>query len=161
MPPWRIDATGLSVTRRTPKAELLRRLILDMLQLDGALRSHAEGMTAEQGQTPARWKVLTAAGCDVRTVPQIARRMGLTRQAVQRIANQLVRDGLAELVENPDHRGSPILRLTDRGTAIDDAICDRHARWSNRVARKLDGAKLKTALEAIEEVLATVEERQE
>jgi len=147
------------VTRRTPKAELLRKFILDMLQLDGVLRSHAEGMTAMHGQTPARWKVLTAAGCDVRTVPQIARRMGLTRQAVQRIANQQVEDGLATFVENPDHRGSPILRLTDEGTAVDDAISDRHARWSNQVARKLDESTMKVALKAIQDLLACVEER--
>ncbi len=149
----------MPVTRRSPKAELLRQLILDMLQLDGALRSHAEGMTAMHGQTPARWKVLTAAGCDVRTVPQIARRMGLTRQAVQRIANQLVEDGLATFVENPDHRGSPILRLTEEGIAVDDAISDRHARWSNQVVRKLDGRKMNVALEAIHELLACVEDR--
>ena len=136
----------MPVTKRTPKAELLRQFILDMLQLDGAMRSHGEAMTARHGQTPARWNVLTAAGCDVRMVPQIARRMGLTRQAVQRIANQLVQDGLATFVENPDHRGSPILRLTDEGTAIDDAISDRHARWSNQVARKLDERKMKVAV---------------
>ncbi len=149
----------MGVTRRSPKAELLRQLILDMLQLDGALRFRAEGMTAMHGQTPARWKVLTAAGCDVRTVPQIARRMGLTRQAVQRIANQLVEDGLATFVENPDHRGSPIVRLTGEGTAIDDAISDRHARWSNQVVRKLDERKMKVALDAIHDLLACVEDR--
>ncbi len=149
----------MPVTKRTSKAELLRQFLLDMLQLDGALRSHAEGMTAMHGQTPARWKVLTAAGCDVRTVPQIARRMGLTRQAVQRIANQLVKDGLATFVENPDPRGSPILRLTDEGTAVDDAISDRHARWSNQVVRKLDERKMKVALEAIHDLLACVEDR--
>jgi DNA-binding MarR family transcriptional regulator len=149
------------LTKRTPRAELLRQLILDMLQLDGALRRRAEGMTAEQGQTPARWKVLTAAGCDVRTVPQIARRMGLTRQAVQRIANQLVEDGLAEFVDNPDHRASPILRLTDRGVAIDDAISDAHACWSNRIARRLDTRRMETALEAIRDLLRVVESDRE
>ena len=137
---------------------MLRQLILDILQLDGALRGRAESMTAEHDQTPARWKVLTAAGCDVRTVPQIARRMGLTRQAVQRIANQLVKDSLAEFVENPDHRGSPILRLTERGVAVDDAICERHAKWSNRVVRKLDASRLEIALETIRDLLARVEQ---
>ncbi len=148
----------MPVTKRNPKAELLRQFILDMLQLDGALRSHAEGMTAMHGQTPARWKVLTAAGCDVRTVPQIARRMGLTRQAVQRIANQLVEEGLARFAENPDHRGRPILRLTDEGTAIDDGISDLHARWSNQVARKLDERKMKVALDVLRDLLACVED---
>ena len=62
-------------------------------------------------------------------------------------------------LENPDHRGSPILRLTDEGTAVDDAISDRHARWSNQVARKLDERTMKVALKAIQDLLACVEER--
>ncbi len=145
------------VTRRTANAELLRQFILDLLRLEGALRRHTEGLTAEQSETPARWKVLTAAGCDVHTVPQIARRMGLTRQAVQRIANQLTEDGLAKFVENPDHRSSPILELTDDGRELDDAICDAHARWSNRVSRKLDPRKLETAIRLMGELLEIVE----
>ena len=146
------------MTKRTPKAELLRQLILDMLQLDGAMARRAEAITAEQGQTTARYKVLTAAGCDVRTVPQIARRMGLTRQGVQRIANQLVEDGLARFVANPDHRASPILALTRRGAAVDDAISDSHARWSNRLAKKLDGKRLEMALEGVRDLLDAVEQ---
>ena len=134
------------MTRRTPKAELLRQFLLEMLELQGQLARHAEGMTAEYSQTPARWKVLTAAGCDLRTVPQIARRMGMTRQGVQRIANQLVEDGLAAFATNPHHRSSPVLELTAEGTAVDDAICEAHAEWSNGVARRLDAAKLEAAI---------------
>lgn len=136
-------------TKRTRKSELLRQLQLDLLQLQGELGRHAEGMTAAVDQTPARWKVLTAAGCDIRTVPQIARRMGLSRQAVQRIANHLVEKGLARFVANPDHRASPILQLTERGAAIDDAICEEHARWSNRISRKLETKQLESAIVAI------------
>ncbi|WP_431233534.1 MarR family transcriptional regulator [Mycolicibacterium psychrotolerans] len=52
------------------------------------------------------------------TVPQAARRLGVTRQAVQRVANELVDDLLVELASNPDHRTSPLCRLTDDGRRI-------------------------------------------
>ena len=39
----------------------------------------------------------------------------MTRQAVQRVANELVGDGLMDLDANPDHRTSPLLRLTKAG----------------------------------------------
>jgi DNA-binding MarR family transcriptional regulator len=144
------------VTRRSPKAELLRLFLLEMLELEGQLARHTEGMTSEYSQTPARWKVLTAAGCDVRTVPQIARRMGMTRQGVQRIANQLVEDGLAEFAANPHHRSSPVLKLTPEGTAVDDAICEAHARWSNGVARQLDADKLEAAIDTFRTLITIV-----
>ena len=128
-----------------------------MLELDGQLKRETEAMTAARGQTPSRWKVLTAAGCEVRTVPQIARRMGMTRQGVQRIADQLVGDGLAEYVDNPDHRSSPHLRLTAAGRAIDDALADDHARWSNRVARRLDGDALADAAATVRALGAAVD----
>ncbi|MCP3981110.1 MAG: winged helix-turn-helix transcriptional regulator [bacterium] len=137
------------VARATPRTELLRRFLLDWTQLDGELRRHVERLTARHGQTPARWKVLTAAGCDIRTVPQIARRMGLTRQAVQRIANQLVDEKLATFDENPDHRASPILSLTPHGQTLDDAICSDHAAWRDRISRRLDASALRSAIETL------------
>ena len=65
---------------------------------------------------------------------------------------------MTTFVENLDHQGGPILRLTDEGTAVDDAISDRHARWSNQAARKLDERKMKVALDAIQDLLACVED---
>jgi len=49
------------------------------------------------------------------TVPNVARRRGVTRQHVQALVNPLLEDGLVEAVENPAHRRSPLMRLSARG----------------------------------------------
>lgn len=52
------------------------------------------------------------------TVPTIARRLGLARQSVQRVVNDLAEAGLVTLEDNPDHRRSPLVSLTDAGRAV-------------------------------------------
>jgi DNA-binding MarR family transcriptional regulator len=76
-------------------------------------------LAAEEGLTSARWQVLGAISLAERplTVPQIARRMGLTRQSVHPTVARLVHDGLLELVPNADHRRSQLVSLTEDGRA--------------------------------------------
>ena len=51
------------------------------------------------------------------TVPQIARTRPTSRQRMQRLADELAADGLAEFVDNPRHRRSKLVRLTPDGEA--------------------------------------------
>jgi DNA-binding MarR family transcriptional regulator len=71
------------------------------------------------------------------TVPQIARRMVLTRQAVQASVNRLVDDTMAETSENPDHRRSPLVRLTKLGSQKYAAVDRRQIRWINELSAGL------------------------
>lgn len=123
------------MTQRTQKAEALRELTLNLLELESAMQDKAVELTRPYGQTPARWKVLTASVENRLTVPQIARRMGLTRQAVQTIAHALVKEQLAEFIENPDHKSSPYLQPTAKGKKLDDNITRKYVEWSNRFAK--------------------------
>jgi DNA-binding MarR family transcriptional regulator len=123
----------------------------------GSLERHGIALTKPFAQTPGRWQVLSAAWGEARSVPQIARRMGLTRQAVQRIANLLVADGLATFVPNPAHRGSPIVQLTARGVATVTKVNAAQASWVNRVARRLDGRRLAAAASTLEEVVTLLD----
>ncbi len=90
-------------------------IIADIYELAGCLRKRGDDIAAKIGQTQTRWQVMSAASGQPMSVPQIARRLGLTRQAVQRTADLLVGEGLAGYVGNPDHRASPHLILTKRG----------------------------------------------
>jgi DNA-binding MarR family transcriptional regulator len=51
------------------------------------------------------------------TVPQMARARPVSRQYIQLLVNELEADGLVELYENPAHRRSRLVRLTDAGRA--------------------------------------------
>ena len=74
-------------------------------------------MTKKLGLTSARWKViaviaLSSAGV---TVPGIARVLGQSRQAVQRITDVMVKDGLLEYTANPKHKKSSLVVLSASG----------------------------------------------
>lgn len=135
---------------------LLPLIVADVFELAGRIREGGEAIANSVGQTQARWQVMSAASCGPRTVPQIARRLGVTRQNVQRIADLLVNEGWASFEANPDHKGSPNLMLNARGQAnlakITKAAEQRHA----ELARKLGGTDvgaLHLALRRLIEVL--------
>jgi DNA-binding MarR family transcriptional regulator len=105
----------------------LALLVADVYEAAGALRRAGEALAATEGQTQARWQLMSAVSDQPLPVARAARRLGIARQGVQRIANELVGDGLAEYRDNPDHRTSPLLALTDVGQRRLGAITARAA----------------------------------
>src|SRR5215471_17373600 len=101
--------------REKRRAELIPLIVADVYELAGGFRRVGERIAQTVGQTQARWQVLSAASDIPRTVPQIARRLGVSRQNVRQIADALVCASLARFVDNPDHRRSPHLVLTGEG----------------------------------------------
>jgi DNA-binding MarR family transcriptional regulator len=101
--------------KRTGAGEAFTELILEVFRLNGRLLSAGDALTRPTGQTSARWQVLGALDEDARTVADIGRRMGLTRQSVQRTADLLVGRGLAEYLDNPAHRRAKLFRPTPEG----------------------------------------------
>ncbi len=135
-------------------------IIADIFELAGAFRRFGETIARTAGQTQARWQVLSAASGKALTVPQIARRLGVSRQNVQRIADLLVAEKLAAFSANPDHRGSPHLvlsergqdrlaRLTEAGSSFHQAIADH--------GRALDFEGLRRDLGALAALVYTLD----
>ena len=121
---------------------LLPLIVADTFELAGRFREQGEAIARTVGQTQARWQVMSAASADPRTVPQIARRLGVTRQNVQRIADLLVKENWAEFEPNPDHKGSPYLVLNKRGQAALAKITKAAGQSHAELARKLAGADI-------------------
>ena len=117
---------------RKPNAMAL--LIGDVYECAAVLRAAGERMAAAEGQTHARFHALTVIADSPRSVPAIARRLGVSRQNLQRIANDLLREGLVEQIPNPDHRSSPLLRLTESG----NETLERFARRADAYNRALN-----------------------
>ena len=117
---------------------LLPLIVADIYELAGRFRQDGEAIARAVGQTQARWQVMSAASAEPMTVPQIARRLGVTRQGVQRIADLLVADGAARFAPNPDHRTSPFLLLSAAGRSdlakLTAAAARAHARIAERIA---------------------------
>jgi DNA-binding MarR family transcriptional regulator len=140
--------------RRTPEGQAATQLILSTFAANGALLAAGDLLAEDEGLTSARWQVLGAivlAGRPL-TVPQIARRMGLTRQSVHSTVNRLVDGGLLELIPNRDHRRSQLVDLTTSGRATYDAIDRRQARWVNDLARGVRRSDIETASRVLDEI---------
>src|SRR6266508_1124561 len=144
---------------RSPAGEAATQVILALFRANGRLLAAGDRLTADEGLTSARWQVIGAIALADRalTVPQIARRMGLTRQSVHATVNRLVRDGLTELAPNTDHRRSQLVRLTEGGRAKYSVIDRRQAEWVNRLAGKIGRSDLETAGRVIDELSRRLE----
>lgn len=105
----------LSISEPVKTSDLIPLLVADVYHLAGAFRRSGSRIAKGVGQTQTRWQVLSVVSDGSRTVAQIARRLGLARQSVQRTANQLARLRLGRYVENPDHKRSPLVEITDQG----------------------------------------------
>lgn len=101
----------------------MEELYSELFDAAGLGRRVGQQIAALEGQTQARWQTMwTIDAARALTVPQIARRLGVSRQNEQRVVNDLVDAGLAELVPNPDHKTSPLARLTAEGERVLESI---------------------------------------
>jgi DNA-binding MarR family transcriptional regulator len=95
--------------------DAFQRLVSEVFRLNGELLAAGERLGKDLGVSPARWQALATIRNQPLTVADIARRLGLTRQSVQRTVNNLRRDGLVRTQPNPEHRRSHLIQLTPSG----------------------------------------------
>lgn len=145
--------------RRTCEGQTATQVVLSTFRTNGLLLAAGDLLAGEEGLTSARWQVLGAISLanGPLTVPQIARRMGLTRQTVHATVRRLVRDGLLELAPNADHRRSQLVRLTEPGMATYSAIDGRQAVWVNRLAAGINRTDLETTARVLGELCRRLE----
>lgn len=87
----------------------------------------------------------------------LARNLGANRQNVQRIVNDLERDGLVAFEANPHHRRAQLVVLTDKGRQVYDAAGRLQVPWVNGLA---DGLSVKE-IETTHRVISVLRDRLE
>ena len=107
----------LSMMEDASSVDILTDIILEIFRLNGAMLNVGNELTKPFGLTSARWQIMGALVEANRslTVPQIARRRGLSRQGVQRIVNDLKKLGLLVLEFNIDHKRAPLVSMSEEG----------------------------------------------
>jgi DNA-binding MarR family transcriptional regulator len=122
-------------------------LVLETFRLNGRLLAAGDALVADIGLTSARWQVLGAMALSPVPLPvaHIARNMGLTRQAVQRLANEMEGDGLVRFEPNPHHQRARLVLLTPRGKAAYDAAMTRQRPWARHLAEGLSTKQIEAA----------------
>ncbi|RED15791.1 MarR family winged helix-turn-helix transcriptional regulator [Parasphingopyxis lamellibrachiae] len=145
--------------KRTRRGEILTELILEIFRVNGEMLDIGNDLTRPHGLTSARWQVMGAvelAG-QALTVSQIARRMGLARQGVQRIVNDLEKMELVIAERNLDHKRAPLFSISKAGEKVMAKIDKAQAQWVNRISRTLGEGELEQALQT----LRTIRDRSE
>jgi len=132
--------------KRTPAGEALSSLILDLFRLNGLLFTSGDRLVAGLGLTSARWQILGAIVAAERPQPVawLARDLGAARQNVQRIVNDLQRDGLVTFETNPHHRRAQLVVLTGKGQQAFDAAMRLQLPWVNGLADGLSTKDIET-----------------
>ncbi|MFF3288838.1 MarR family winged helix-turn-helix transcriptional regulator [Streptomyces sp. NPDC003023] len=136
--------------------ELLTRTALGVFRLNGQFITVSDGLAREAGLTAARWQVLGAVLREPQSVAQVARTMGITRQSVQRIADVLAGQGLAEYRPNPAHRRAKLLHVTDEGRAAIEQLDPGHARLANRLLDALGPERFSETVRVLEQLSAVM-----
>jgi len=138
----------------------MTEIVLEAFRLNGRLLAAGERLVEPLGLSSARWQVLGA--IHFAEAPQpvawLARSMGLSRQGVQRIANELEKEGLVAFEPNPHHRRANLVVLTEQGREVYQAAERRQIEWVNALSRDFTVDDIQCALKVMAAMRSRLEE---
>ena len=140
--------------QHTKKGQLFTETVLEIFKVSGQLATEGDRLTKELGLSSARWKVLGALQIAKKplNVAQVARKMGLTRQAVQRLADVMVKDGLLVYQDNPHHKRANYVVLTEKGKEVYSIITEIKIPWANQNSKDISVEDLNTTLSVLRKI---------
>src|SRR5271166_2699358 len=114
------------------RLDAVTELMLETFRFNGRLLAAGDALVADIGLTSARWQVLGAIALSAVPLPvaHIARNMGLTRQSVQRLVDEMKKEGLVKLAPNRHHRRAQLVLLTEKGELAFRTAMARQELWA-------------------------------
>ncbi len=145
----------LSDMGKTCKQEEYYRLVEAVFQANGKLLATGDHLSMEFDLTGARWQVLGALQLENRplTVAQIARRMGLQRQSVQRLVDIMVKQGVLTTLPNPEHKRAKLIDFTVKGMKVRDQLIAVHGHWTETLLQEFSEEELQLATRVLRKLL--------
>jgi DNA-binding MarR family transcriptional regulator len=138
--------------------EPLERVVDEVRLLWNALVRAGEDLHAREGLTMGMRAILEfLQRHGPGTVPNVARRRGVTRQHVQALVNPLLERRLVRARDNPAHRRSPLIELTAAGRRTIERMRRREAAVFRQVAPGLAAAELRRTAGTLAALRAALE----
>lgn len=133
--------------QRTVGGAALTELILALFRANNLTLTWGDRLVAPLGLTSARWQILGTIVAAERPQPVawLARDLGANRQNVQRIVNDLHKEGLVTFAPNPHHRRAQLVVLTDKGLRTFEAAIRLYDPRVNALADGLAVEDIETA----------------
>lgn len=131
----------------SPEGNALTDMILTLFRVNNLMLTWGDRLVAPLGLTSARWQILGAIVQADRSQPVawLARDLGANRQNVQRIVNDLAKEGLVAFQPNPHHSRAHLVVLTEKGKRTLDAAVSSYYPRSNALAGGFSVENIKTA----------------
>jgi DNA-binding MarR family transcriptional regulator len=137
----------------TDAGEAMQELLLEILAAFFLLRAVGKRMGAVTAADGGYWGMLRSLKLEgAQTVPQIARSRPVSRQHIQKLANEMIADGVIELIDNPAHQRSKLLRLTAKGETVFQEINERIAQEAEGFAQDMDTAELQASVRVLRQL---------
>jgi DNA-binding MarR family transcriptional regulator len=153
----RIRQDAVKPPERSAAGEAFNDVVEQVLRLHGSFTTAGEALAKPAGQSLARWVVLDQCRGAPATVSEIARRLRLARQSVQRIADVLVQDGLCVYRANPHHQRAKLLELTRTGRSKLYTIDIAQRKWCDALGKTIGEGTLRRTATALRRVIDAVE----
>lgn len=137
-----------------PRGSAINDLMRECFLLNRGIVEAGQELTEGVGVTGAQWGVLSAfaQGREARTVAETARRMGLARQSVQRVADVLAGAGLINYLPNPDDRRAKLVEVTATGRKLLSRLAARQRAWATEIIGEHSEKELTAALRLVREI---------
>lgn len=133
---------------------LIRDLAINVFATNGRLVDAGNLLVRDIGLTAAWWQVLGALGYSPVPLPvaHVARNMGLTRQAVQRVVELLVERGFVSMESNPHHQRAKLAVLTQEGRTALKAAEASVASFDRIALERIGAERVAIAIEVLHEL---------
>jgi len=137
-----------------------QRLVGAVFRLNGQLLDTAASLSADLNISTTRWQAIAAIRNQPLTVPQIARRIGISRQSARQSIQHMEDSGIVRLRDNPDHARSSLVELTADGREKMDILRDRQIQLTQRFTKGtgMSSADIEELTEQLEKLRTHAEE---
>ena len=139
------------------KAKKLNSLIGDIRLSFNLLRARSDEMNLDLNVNASMRAVMESlASGDEKTVPDIARSKGVSRQHIQVIVNGLAKATLIKTRGNPDDKRTFLVSLTDKGRGVFTEIQKREALELKHLAEVFSSEELDVTQRTLHNLIDTL-----
>lgn len=135
-----------------------RDFIRALLNAQIVVLKHGDIATGMYGQSSARWRVMLRVSSGDTTVSTIAKESGFSRQAVQRLADNLVSDGLVVYSDSKTDKRTQTISFTSEGMMLFEKMEHSFDSWSERLMSEISREKLSLLTEQLDAVRLIVDD---
>ena len=143
---------GLSEADRAFLATNLKGLLQDVMEQMDARNTELRGDTMFANATPAEARLFAVLRGRERSISELARVLGVTRQAVHHTVHRLIDAEVVELIPAQHSRREKLVRITPTGRKVQAIAAANLRRIEAEMAERVGEAKLSTLRELLIEL---------